>query len=42
MDLWLKAYERQSGVKAAMEEYLAWELDLLHRIAQDGTCRFTN
>jgi rhodanese-related sulfurtransferase len=42
MDLWLKAYERQSGVKAAMEEYLAWELDLLNRIAQDGTCRFTN
>ncbi len=40
MDLWLKAYERQSGVKAAMEEYLAWELDLLNRIAQDGTCRF--
>ncbi|HUK58505.1 MAG TPA: rhodanese-like domain-containing protein [Stellaceae bacterium] len=42
MDLWLKAYERQSGVKAAMEEYLAWELDLLHRIKEDGTCRFTN
>jgi rhodanese-related sulfurtransferase len=42
LDLWLKAYERQSGVKAAMEEYLAWELDLLNRIARDGTCQFTN
>jgi len=41
LDLWLKAYERQSGVKAAMEEYLRWELDLLNRIAADGTCRFT-
>jgi rhodanese-related sulfurtransferase len=41
MDLWLKAYERQSGVTAAMEEYLAWELDLLRRIAEDGTCRFS-
>jgi rhodanese-related sulfurtransferase len=40
LDLWLKAYERASGVKAAMEEYLAWELDLLHRIEADGTCRF--
>jgi rhodanese-related sulfurtransferase len=41
MDLWLKAYERQSGVKEAMEEYLRWELDLLHRIDEDGTCRFS-
>ena len=42
LDLWLKAYERQSGVKAAMEEYLRWELDLLHRIDEDGTCRFVS
>jgi len=41
LDLWLKAYERSSGVKDAMEEYLRWEIDLVHRIEQDGTCRFT-
>ncbi|HUB97920.1 MAG TPA: rhodanese-like domain-containing protein [Stellaceae bacterium] len=40
LDLWLKAYERSSGVRAAMEEYLAWELDLIRRIELDGTCRF--
>ncbi len=40
IDVWLKAYERSTGVRAAMEEYLAWEIDLLHRIEQDGTCRF--
>jgi rhodanese-related sulfurtransferase len=40
IDLWLKPYERAAGVKAAMEEYLTWEVDLLHRIEQDGTCRF--
>ena len=41
LDLWLKAYERSRGVKEAMEEYLRWEIELLDRIAQDGTCRFT-
>jgi len=40
IDLWLKPYERARGVKAAMEEYLNWEVDLLPRIDRDGTCRF--
>jgi rhodanese-related sulfurtransferase len=40
LDLWLKAYERASGVKDAMEEYLRWEIDLVRRIEEDGTCRF--
>ncbi len=40
IDLWLKPYERARGVKAAMEEYLNWEVDLLPRIERDGTCRF--
>ena len=40
LDLWLKAYERSSGVKDAMEEYLRWEIDLVRRIEKDGTCRF--
>jgi hypothetical protein len=40
IDLWLKPYDRAAGVKAAMEEYLNWEVDLVRRIEQDGTCRF--
>jgi rhodanese-related sulfurtransferase len=40
VDIWLKPYERASGTTAAMSEYLAWEVDLLERIARDGTCRF--
>ncbi len=40
LDLWLKAYERASGVRDAMEEYLRWEIDLVHRIELDGTCHF--
>lgn len=41
VDAWLKPYERADGVKQAMAEYLAWETDLLPRIARDGTTRFT-
>jgi rhodanese-related sulfurtransferase len=41
IDLWLKPYERADGVAQAMAEYLAWETDLLPRIARDGTARFT-
>jgi len=40
VDAWLKPYERAAGVKEAMAEYLAWETDLLPRIARDGTARF--
>ena len=40
IDLWLKPYERASGVVAAMSDYLAWEVDLLPRVARDGTCSF--
>jgi hypothetical protein len=41
VDAWLKPYERPDGVKQAMAEYLAWETDLLPRIARDGCTRFT-
>jgi 3-mercaptopyruvate sulfurtransferase SseA len=41
VDAWLKPYERADGVKQAMADYLAWETDLLPRIARDGTARFT-
>jgi rhodanese-related sulfurtransferase len=40
LDAWLKPYERAGDTKAAMSEYLAWETDLLPRIARDGTARF--
>ena len=40
VDAWLKPYERADGVKQAMADYLAWETDLLPRIARDGTARF--
>ncbi|HVA15454.1 MAG TPA: rhodanese-like domain-containing protein [Stellaceae bacterium] len=40
VDVWLKPYERASNTTNAMAEYLAWEVDLLPRIARDGTCHF--
>ena len=40
VDAWLKPYERADGGQAAMAEYLAWETDLLPRIARDGCAKF--
>jgi len=40
VDAWLKPYERPDGAKQAMADYLAWETDLLPRIARDGCARF--
>jgi rhodanese-related sulfurtransferase len=40
LDVWLKPYERASGTTDAMQEYLAWEIDLLERIERDGTTAF--
>jgi rhodanese-related sulfurtransferase len=40
LDVWLKPYERPNDTKSAMSEYLAWETDLLPRIARDGTTKF--
>ena len=40
LDVWLKPYERPNDTESAMSEYLAWETDLLPRIARDGTTRF--
>jgi hypothetical protein len=40
LDLWLKPYDRARDTRKAMEDYLAWEVDLLPRIERDGTCRF--
>ncbi len=41
LDVWLKPYERPNDTTGAMSEYLAWETDLLPRIARDGTARFS-
>ena len=41
IDAWLKPYERPDGVKQAMADYLAWETDLLPRIARDGCAKFS-
>jgi len=40
LDYWPKPYERSGDTKAAMNEYLNWEVDLLPRIARDGTTHF--
>ena len=39
-DVWLKPYERSSGVTDAMQDYLSWEIDLVKQIERDGTVRF--
>jgi len=41
VDVWLKPYERAGDPRAAMNEYLSWEGDLLERIERDGTCHFS-
>jgi hypothetical protein len=42
VDQWRKPYERSGDAKAAMNEYLAWEIDLLPRIARDGSLKFSH
>jgi rhodanese-related sulfurtransferase len=42
LDVWLKPYERPNDTRGAMSEYLAWETDLLPRIARDGTTKFAS
>ncbi len=40
VDQWRKPYERSGDTKAAMQDYLTWEVDLLPRIKRDGSLRF--
>ena len=42
VDQWRKPYERTGDTKAAMNEYLAWEIDLLPRIERDGSLQFSH
>lgn len=39
-DVWYKPYEQPEAVKAAMREYLKWEVDLVPQIARDGDACF--
>ena len=39
-DMWLKPYDRSTGVVDAMNAYLAWEIGLVDQIARDGTTNF--
>jgi hypothetical protein len=40
IDQWRKPYERSGDAKAAMQDYLNWETDLLPRIERDGSLQF--
>jgi rhodanese-related sulfurtransferase len=40
LDIWLKPYERPNDTSKAMDDYLAWEVDLLPRIERDGSANF--
>ena len=42
LDVWLKPYERPNDTTQAMNEYLAWEIDLLSRIERDGSTKFSH
>lgn len=39
-DVYLRPYDRNSGVEAAMQAYLDWEIDLPQGIERDGTVSF--
>ncbi len=39
-DVYLRPYDRNSGVEAAMKDYLSWEIDLVREVERDGTVRF--
>jgi len=40
IDAYLRPYDRNDGVEAAMREYLSWEIDLVDDIKRDGDARF--
>jgi hypothetical protein len=39
-DFYLRPYDRNDGVEAAMREYLSWEIDLVNEVAKDGDAPF--
>jgi rhodanese-related sulfurtransferase len=40
VDNWLRPYDRNHGVEAAMRAYLRWEVELVEQIARDGDAPF--
>ncbi len=40
VDVYLRPYDRNSGMEAAMQAYLDWEIDLPQGIERDGTVNF--
>ncbi len=40
IDFYLRPYDRNDGIQAAMEAYLSWETDLVGEINRDGTVSF--
>ncbi len=40
VDVFLRPYDRNSGVEEAMRAYLQWEVDLLREVERDGTVAF--
>jgi rhodanese-related sulfurtransferase len=39
-DIYLRPYDRDFGVEAAMQDYLTWEVGLVGQVAADGDARF--
>ncbi|HJQ60830.1 MAG TPA: rhodanese-like domain-containing protein, partial [Vineibacter sp.] len=39
-DVWYRPYDRREGVEEAMNQYLAWEVDLVAQVQRDGDARF--
>lgn len=40
VDFYLRPYDRNEGVEAAMHAYLSWEIDLVNEVAKDGDAPF--
>ena len=40
IDVYLRPYDRNSGVEAAMRAYLSWEINLVHETERDGMVAF--
>ncbi|MGE5146531.1 MAG: rhodanese-like domain-containing protein [Candidatus Eiseniibacteriota bacterium] len=39
-DVMYKPYDHERGIEGFMQEYLAWELDLIRQLEEDGTAKF--
>jgi rhodanese-related sulfurtransferase len=40
VDAWYRPYDKGSGIEAAMNAYLSWEVALVEQIARDGDAKF--